>query len=265
MPSKISSLTNTKIKNVVRLRQRNHRDETEMTVVEGIKEIECALRSSVELTEVYVCSGEVSKKYNVFIKELESLDIECFETSKEVFNKISYGERNDGALAVCKTPHTSVHRIEHKKDGLYLVFEQIEKPGNLGAVLRTADAANVDGVFVCDPRTDLYNPNVIRSSIGAVFSVPVVKCTNEEALQFLKQQNLSIFAAMPNAVKGLYSVNFKAGSAVVLGSEEKGLTDFWAMHASQKISIPMNGKVDSLNVSVSAAIILYEAYRQRQN
>lgn len=265
MPVKISSLTNPKIKNVVRLRQRKHRDETGLTVVDGIKEIGCALKSSVKFAEVYLCPQAWPQGHNGLLEKFRSLDAECFETTKEVFEKIAYGDRNDGALAVCETPNVSIGRIKPDGKGLYLVLEQIEKPGNLGAVLRTADAVGADGVFVCDPRTDLYNPNVIRSSLGAVFSVPVVSCSNDEALDFLKRNRITVAAAVPGAKKSFYTLDLKAGTAVVLGSEEKGLTDFWTAKDFQKVSVPMNGQVDSLNVSVTAAVILYEAHRQRQN
>lgn len=265
MPVKISSLTNPKIKNIVRLRQRKHRDESGVTVVDGLKEIGCALKSSVKFVEIYFCPATLSAQDGKIIEKLKSTKAEIFETTKDVFDKITYGDRNDGALAVCVTPDVSSGKIKPKAGGLYLVLEHIEKPGNLGAILRTADAVGVDGVFVCDPKTDLYNPNVIRSSIGAIFSVPVVKCSNDEAWDFLKRHQIMAAAAIPAAQKNFYTVNLKNSTAVVLGSEEQGLTDFWINNADQKISVPMNGQVDSLNVSVTAAIILYEAHRQRQN
>jgi len=265
MPVKISSLTNPKIKNIVRLRQRKHRDEAGVTVVDGLKEIGCALKSSVNFVEVYICPPALSAQDGKIIEKLKSGKAEIFETTQDVFDKITYGDRNDGALAVCETPNVSIGSIKPKANGLYLVLEQIEKPGNLGAVLRTADAVGVDGVFVCDPKTDLYNPNVIRSSIGAIFSVPVVKCSNAQAWDFLKRHKVTVAAAIPAAEKNFYTANLKDSTAVVLGSEEQGLTDFWINNADQQVSVPMNGQVDSLNVSVTAAIILYEAHRQRQN
>lgn len=265
MPVKISSLTNPKVKHLVRFRQHKHRDRAGVTIIDGFKELGCALKAGVKPTEVYICPEMLAGKADSFREKLNSTRAEIFETTKEVFSKITYGDRTDGVLAVCVTPEHPAARIKAKAKGLYLVVEQIEKPGNLGAILRTADAAGIDGVFVCDPKTDLYNPNVIRSSIGAVFSVPVTACENDEAFDFFTKHKITVMAAMPQAAHDLYSADLKNGTAVVLGSEEKGLTDFWIKNASMKISVPMNGQVDSLNVSVTAAVILYEAHRQRQN
>ena len=166
-------------------------------------------------------------------------------------------------IATAKIRSHSLEDIEFKPNGLYLVAEDIEKPGNLGAMLRTADAAGVDAVIVCDPQTDVYNPNTIRASLGAVFSLPVVAVSNEEALNWLRQNDITVMTTSLEASKSLYDCDLKMGCALVLGSESAGVTDFWLQNADQRIIIPMAGQVDSLNLSASAAVVLFEVVRQR--
>ena len=181
-----------------------------------------------------------------------------------VFEKMTFGHRHEGVLGVCLQPKKSLKDIQFSKKPFLVAVESVEKPGNLGAILRTADAVGVDGLIVCDPVTDIYNPNVIRSSLGAIFSVCVVPATKEEALKFFKLNKVTICATLPQADKCYSSVDLNVPLALVMGSEEKGLSEFWQKNSDMAVYIPMKGKVDSLNVSVSAAVVLYETIRQRE-
>ena len=185
--------------------------------------------------------------------------------SKEVYAKVAYREGTEGVIAeVCWKERALADLLPQGHAPLILVLESVEKPGNLGAVLRSADAAGADGVILCNPLTDLYNPNLIRASIGAVFTVPVVACTSDEAIAWLKENNIRILTAQLQDSAPYYDVDMTCGTALVMGTEATGLTDAWRQAADAHILIPMLGRLDSLNVSVSAAILLYEAVRQRQ-
>ena len=191
--------------------------------------------------------------------------------TKNVYERIAYRGSTEGIIAVIRTPQprTLASLLQQEGRGvngqpLFVVLESVEKPGNLGAVLRTADAANATGVIVCDPLTDLYNPNLIRSSIGAVFTVPTVACTSEECIAFLKQHSVQILTAQLQDSHLYYDTPMSGPTAIVMGTESTGLTDAWRQVADAHIRIPMLGQLDSLNVSVSAAILLFEAVRQRQ-
>lgn len=185
--------------------------------------------------------------------------------SKEVYAKVAYREGTEGVIAEVRWKERSLDELLTGKDSpLIMVMERVEKPGNLGAVLRSADAAGADGVILCDPLTDLYNPNLIRASIGAIFTVPVVACTSDEAIAWLKANNIRILTAQLQDSAPYYDVDMTCGTALVMGTEATGLTDAWRQAADAHILIPMLGRLDSLNVSVSAAILLYEAVRQRQ-
>jgi len=264
MPRKISSLTNPKIKNVVRLREHKHREKSGFTIVEGHREIDRAMEAGVGMKELYICPEFLEKhSKRDFVRRISSEDVEVTEVTKEVFIKISYGNRHDGALAVCESRQHSLFDITLSAHPLLVVVETVEKPGNLGAILRTCDGAGVDGVIICDHKTDIYNPNVIRASLGTIFSLKVVASTNDEAMHFLKEKNIKIYATMPDAKKDYTDVNLRDATAIVVGSEENGLSNFWDQHADQHVRIPMKGKADSLNVSATTAILLYEAVRQK--
>ncbi len=188
-----------------------------------------------------------------------------FHLSKELYAKVAYREGTEGVIAEVRWKERSLDELLTGKDSpLIMVMERVEKPGNLGAVLRSADAAGADGVILCDPLTDLYNPNLIRASIGAIFTVPVVACTSAEAIAWLKANNIRILTAQLQDSAPYYDVDMTCSTALVMGTEATGLTDAWRQAADAHILIPMLGRLDSLNVSVSAAILLYEAVRQRQ-
>ena len=188
-----------------------------------------------------------------------------FHLSKELYAKVAYRGGTEGVIAEVRWKERSLDELLTGKDSpLIMVMERVEKPGNLGAVLRSADASGADGVILCDPLTDLYNPNLIRASIGAIFTVPVVACTSAEAIAWLKANNIRILTAQLQDSAPYYDVDMTCGTALVMGTEATGLTDAWRQAADAHILIPMLGRLDSLNVSVSAAILLYEAVRQRQ-
>jgi TrmH family RNA methyltransferase len=262
---KITSLTNLKIKHVVQLRNRKQRVEDGLTIVEGARELARAFEGGVTFHELYVCRELIgdSEAVHTFIQELHSYKIPVYETTPTVFAKISYGDRSEGLLAVCAPKLFSFQDLFWKTSPLLVIVERVEKPGNLGAILRTCDAAGVDGVVICDGRTDIYNPNVIRASLGTVFSVKTVVSSNAEAVAFLRSKNIKICATSPQAKTVYVKEKLTDALAIVVGSEQDGLTDFWTQHADLKVKIPMHGQADSLNVSASTAILLYETIRQR--
>lgn len=261
MITKLTSLVNPRIKHIVQLSKSRERKLHDTIVVEGYREINMALIHGFKLKEFYFCPEIIdSSKVNELIA---SKDIEVFEISKAIFEKVAYREHSDGLLALFTPKYLALEEIKLSENPLILVVESVEKPGNLGALLRTADAARLDAIVVCDARTDIYNPNVIRSSLGCVFSQQVVTCSNADAMAFFKARGIKTFAAALPAKKFYHETNLNLPAAIVMGTEADGLTDTWLNGADEQIKIPMGGKVDSLNVSTSAAILVFEALRQR--
>lgn len=254
----ITSPQNPRIKHLVRLRdEKKTRKADGLMLVEGWDEIQLALAAG-HAPRTLLTSPELASRAWTF-PAAETLTL-----SRPVFEKLSYRENPDGWLAVFPIPAAALDSFTlQKHPPLILVAEAIEKPGNLGAILRTADAAAVDLVLLCDPRADLWNPNVIRASRGTVFSVPVVECDNVSALTWLKQHGIRLLAATPAASTPYTAVDLRQPVAIALGTEDTGLTEFWMQNADLQVLIPMHGKVNSLNVSVSTALIVYEAVRQR--
>lgn len=259
---KITSSQNPRVKDVIRLHKPSFRKEKGLVIVEGLREISMALASGFEIEHVMVCPGLFESEGQNDLSAIIS-GHRCYEVTQQLFAKMAYREHSDGLLAVMFAKTTQLNDLHVSSNPLIIVLEAVEKPGNLGAILRTADATNVDAVIVCDPLTDIYNPNVIRSSIGCVFSKQVSACTSEEALIWLRRHNISTFAASLTANQQHYLCNFTGPLAFILGSEANGLSDFWLKNSSSQVKIPMLGKTDSLNVSISAAVLLYEAIRQR--
>ncbi len=256
MIERITSAQNPKIKHLLALQEKSRlRREEGLFVVEGRRELEHCLAAGFQLDTLFLCPEicpEFAAARTVYV-------------SKEVYAKIAYREGTEGVIAEVRWKERSLDDLLTGKDSpLIMVMERVEKPGNLGAVLRSADAAGADGVILCDPLTDLYNPNLIRASIGAIFTVPVVACTSAEAIAWLKANNIRILTAQLQDSAPYYDVDMTCGTALVMGTEATGLTDAWRQAADAHILIPMLGRLDSLNVSVSAAILLYEAVRQRQ-
>ena len=261
----ITSVQNARIKHVVALQQKSSlRREEGLFVVEGQREIEHCIEGGYEVVEVFKRSQEIG------IRSQESgvrREVEYIVTP-QVYEKMAYRGSTEGIIAVVKSKGHSISSVNCKlstvNNPLVIVLESVEKPGNLGAILRSADAANVDAVIVCDPLTDLYNPNLIRASIGAIFTVPTAVCTSQECIDFLKERNIKILTAQLQDSYEYYDYDMRQATAIVMGTESTGLTQQWREAADAHIRIPMLGRLDSLNVSVSAAILMFEAVRQRK-
>ena len=224
--------------------------------VEGVDELALALEAGLKPNAVFNAPEIDSVFPNISPAPVTTV-------SRAVFEKISYRDNPDGWLGLFPIPHTTLSDIELSELPLIILAESVEKPGNLGAILRTADAAHVDAVIVCDPRVDVWNPNVVRASRGALFTVPTVEANNVDALNWLKSKNIRVLAATPSADVDYTEVNLRESIAIAVGTEDEGLTDFWMSKADVKVKIPMLGKVNSLNVSIATALITYEAIRQR--
>lgn len=250
----ITSGQNPKIKDLIALETKSReRRARGLFVVEGVREYLRARAAGFETETLYV-------REDVDLPELPEPD---FRISAGVYEKIAYRGGTEGVVAVMRVRENSLASLRLSERPLVLVLEQVEKPGNLGAVLRTADAAGADAVLVCDPLTDLYNPNVIRASLGAIFSVPVAACSSEEACDWLRAHGIAILTAQLQDSELYYDTDMVRPTALVFGTEDKGLSPFWRERADAHIRIPMAGMMDSLNISVSAAILAFEAVRQR--
>lgn len=259
----ITSAQNPKIKRLLQLQQKSsERRKAGLFVVEGIREVERCVEKGYEIDTIFYLNKPMAGNISEIIEKNKG--IKLFEVSPTIYEKIAYRGSTEGVIAEVKTKDKTLKDLNLSKNPLVVVLESVEKPGNLGAILRSADAAGADALIVCDPLTDLYNPNLIRNSTGAIFSVPCVACTSEECIKFLKENNIQILTAQLQDSELYYDTDMKRGTAIVMGTEATGLTDIWRKAADAHIRIPMLGITDSLNVSVSAAILLYEAVRQRE-
>ena len=286
----VTSAQNRKVKTLLALQEKARlRKEMGLFVVEGRRELEHCVRAGFEIDTLFVCPeicglavGHSSAiRYSAHTCDADPTRVnapECplpdlkilmekaeqiIEVPRELYAKIAYREGTVGIIAEVKAKELSLGELEMPERPLVVVLEGVEKPGNLGAVLRSADAAGADAVLICDPLTDLYNPNLIRASIGAVFTVPVACCSSEEAIKWLKDNHIRIYTAQLQDSSWYYDTDMRGGTAIVIGTEATGLTAAWREAADAHIRIPMLGKLDSLNASVSAAILLFEAVRQR--
>ena len=258
----ITSAQNPKIKRLLQLQQKSsERRKAGLFVVEGIREVERCMEKGYEIDTIFFLNKDLSENVSKIIEK--NKNIKLFEVSPAIYEKIAYRGSTEGIIAEVKTKDKTLQDLKLSEHPLVVVLESVEKPGNLGAILRSADAAGADALIVCDPLTDLYNPNLIRNSTGAIFSVPCVACTSEECIKYLKENNIQILTAQLQDSELYYDTDMKRGTAIVMGTEATGLTDIWRKAADAHIRIPMLGITDSLNVSVSAAILLYEAVRQR--
>ena len=257
----ISSAQNPKVKLLLALQQKSsERRRAGLFVVEGRRELMHCLEAGYVVDTVFWCpSVEVATEPMPPLPD----GVRLFEVSKDVYEKIAYRGSTEGVVAEVRARRLQLDDLQLSEQPLIVVLERVEKPGNLGAILRSADAAGVSAVIVCDPLTDLYNPNLIRSSVGAVFSVPCVACSSEACISFLKQRGIQILTAQLQDSHLYYDTDMRRATAIVMGTEATGLTPQWRQAADTHIRIPMLGRVDSLNVSVSAAILMYEAVRQR--
>jgi RNA methyltransferase, TrmH family len=253
----ITSLQNPRVKHLVKLREnKEQRKKDGLMLVEGWDEIKLALLSGLQPQDIFMAPELVHQSLKPYAGEVLTVD-------RVVFEKISYRENPDGWLAVFPIPARTLQDLTLPASPLIIVTEAIEKPGNLGGILRTADSAGVHAVLVTDPRVDLYNPNVVRASRGTLFTVPTIEISNADALGFLRQHGIQILAAAPEAELEYARTDLRGPVAVVVGTEDNGLTDFWLDRADRRIKIPLLGKVNSLNVSVAVGLIVYEAVRQR--
>lgn len=285
-PEKISSLQNPRVKQLVKLRDRRSRDEAGVFLVEGYREIRRALEKLVKLQDIYFCPDWfLGENEPALIDQAQAAGAQAFELTKDAFAKVAYRERPDGLLAIApqwrKTlsdldeiltraptnadlnPHSAVGAKTANKTPFLLVVEAIEKPGNLGTILRSADAAGCDAVIICDPVTDIFNPNVVRASTGVLFSVLLVVEESVNVHRWLKEKQIRTVATTPAAEKLYTDMNLCGPLAVIMGSEQYGLSEFWLKNCDEPIRIPMAGQADSLNVAMATIITLFEAVRQR--
>ena len=261
----ITSAQNPKIKNLLLLQEKSKaRREQGLFVVEGRRELEHCIEAGYSVRTVFVCNEIAGQADNDLRHARPDRASQIIEIPEALYRKVAYRESTEGIIAEVEYKERKLSDLRLPENPLVMVLESVEKPGNLGAVLRSADAAGADAVLICDPLTDLYNPNLIRASIGAVFTVPTVACSSEEAIAFLQDRGIQILTAQLQDSSLYYDVDMRRGTALVMGTESTGLTDQWRKAASAHIRIPMLGRLDSLNVSVSAAILLFEAVRQRQ-
>ena len=257
----ITSIQNPYIKSLVQLQEKaKARKQSGTFLIEGKREIELAIKGNYEIETILFCPELISEK------QLNSLTIKQFNTielSKDVYQKLAYRDTTEGILAIAKTKNLSLSDLKLPENPLILVLESIEKPGNIGAMLRTADAANIDAVILANSKSDLYNPNIVRSSVGCLFTNQIASGTSEEIIAFLKEKNINFYSATLQNSNEYHKVDYTTPTALVVGTEATGLTQKWRDESNQNIIIPMQGEIDSMNVSVAAAILLFEAKRQR--
>lgn len=261
---KITSTQNPMVKQLVKLRKRRERDATGSFLIEGYRELRRAVRAGVELVDVFSCP-------ELFLgaNERDLLDLAAangarvIEMAEAPFRKVSYRDRPEGLIARARQFPVDVARLDLTERPLLLVVESIEKPGNLGTMLRTADAAGADAIIVCDPTTDPFNPNVVRASIGCLFTVPLAVADSRDTISYLHERGIRSFASTPATSEPYWDADYRDGSALVVGSEQYGLSDAWIHGADERVRIPMAGEADSLNAAMAAGILLFEAVRQR--
>ncbi|MFI1770865.1 TrmH family RNA methyltransferase [Thalassobellus citreus] len=258
----ISSIQNPFIRQLVQLKDKSReRKKSGLFLIEGEREIKLALKGGYELETILFNPDIIFKEQ---INELTTQNIDFIEVSKDVYQKLAYRSTTEGVIAVAKSKNHNINKSTFKtKNPLILVAEAPEKPGNIGALLRTADAANVDAVIIANPKTDLYNPNIIRSSVGCVFTNQIVTGTTTEIIDFLKSKQINIYTAILQESVEYHTQDYTKPTAIVVGTEATGLSEEWRINATQNIIIPMQGEIDSMNVSVAAGILIFEAKRQR--
>ncbi len=258
----ITNTRNQRIKNILKLQEKpSERKKKKKFVIEGRRELSIAQQCNVDVDELYICEDIYTEDpdYPVITDNVKKVRV-----NKDVYNKIAYRGNSEGITGIANIEDFRLSDIALSSLPFILILENIEKPGNLGAIFRSADAAGVDAVILCSQQTDIYNPNVIRSSMGSIFSNQVVTCNNDEAIKWLSKNSIHVFSAIPGSDNRYYDINYRKPAAFVFGAESKGLSEKWTKVSEKTINIPMTGKTDSLNVSVSTAIVLFEALRQRR-
>jgi TrmH family RNA methyltransferase len=263
-PAVLTSFANPRIKAATALRDRRARDLAGLTLVDGSREIRRALDAGVQVVEAFSCEPLLAgPDARAALDLLRARGVAVQPTSEPVFAKLAFGERAEGLVAIVRIPSTALAELALPADPLVTVIEGVEKPGNVGAVLRSADGAGADAVVAASPRTDLFNPNAIRASAGTMFTVPVAAAPSADVLAWLRERGLRIVAARVDAERLYTEADLTGPLAIVVGAEADGLTDTWTADDIETVRLPMLGIADSLNVSVSAAVLLYEARRQR--
>jgi TrmH family RNA methyltransferase len=253
----IASVQNPFIKSLVQLQEKSKaRKQSNSFLIEGIREIELAIKGNYEIETILICFEVIEKSFNPSIFQ----SFNSIEISKEVYQKLAYRDTTEGILAVAKMKSHELKNLKLPKNPLILVMESIEKPGNIGAMLRTCDAAKVDAVIIANPKTDLYNPNMVRSSVGCLFTNQIAIGSTEEVIEYLQKEKINFYSA---TLQNYHTQNYTKPTALVVGTEATGLTEPWREKSTQNIIIPMQGEIDSMNVSVAAAILIFEAKRQR--
>ncbi len=261
----ITSHQNQRIKNIVKLKNRRTRDKVQKTLLEGYRLISRAIDANFSIEECYFSpSMFLGENENSLLDKLYQKGVKLFKVPESILQKMSYRDRPEGLIALSPIKKHDLENMPIIKNGLYLVVEAIEKPGNLGSILRSADASGVNGLIVCDKTTDLYNPNVLRASTGAIFYVPIAECTSEEAIKWLHSNNINTLAATPHAKDSYDNIDMTKSIAIVTGTEQYGLSPLWMNNSKIKTRIPMCGQIDSLNVAIATSILLFEASRQRR-
>ena len=258
----ITSVQNPYIKSLVQLQEKAKvRKQTGTFLIEGKREIELALKGGYEIETILFLPELISEKELTTL--IKSSEIEKIAISKEVYQKLAYRDTTEGILAIAKSKSLQLSDLKLSKNPLLLIAEAPEKPGNVGALLRTADAANIDAVIIANPKSDLYNPNIVRSSVGCLFTRQIATATSEEVIAYLKENNIGIYSATLQDSTTYHSQDYTTPTALVVGTEATGLSQIWRTESTKNIIIPMQGEIDSMNVSVAAAILLFEAKRQR--
>lgn len=264
----ISSTQNPKVKQALNLWERKERDKSNLFLIEGYRELFRAIEAGRKVKWLFFCREFfLGENEDSLIDKISKSGAELFSCTKAVFQKLSYRDRPDGLLAVAEQKHLSLDQFRKtlSSNPFIVVAEAIEKPGNLGTILRSADASGVDGVIVCDRCTDLHNPNVVRSSVGTLFTVPTIESSSKDVIAWLKASGIAIVAATPHAKEEFTKTNLKGPVAIVVGTEQIGLTKTWMDEADIQVRIPMLGIADSLNVATATTLLLYEVLRQRGN
>lgn len=264
----LSSLQNPRVKDVMHLRNKSERDETDKFLIEGYRELLRATDAGLPIETLFYCPELfLGTNENALIQRLQKRGTQLLSCTTAVFHKMAYRDRPDGLLAIAKQKHLTLDQLwsllSKKASPLLVVAEAIEKPGNLGTILRSADAAGADGLIVCDRCTDIHNPNVVRASVGTLFTVPVVEAPGLETLHWLQSHGFTILAASPHADYVFTEAPMQGPLAIVMGTEQLGLSKHWMDNATLQVKIPMHGVADSLNVAMATTLLLYEAIRQR--
>jgi len=257
----ITSHQNTKIKHVLSLEKHRDRQREHQFLIEGVREVALAHKHGYKIISLFFCPEIISRQQAKDIVGDERL---LLPVERTVFNKIAYRESTEGIVAVAEQKSHALSNLKLSSNPILLVLEGVEKPGNLGAMLRTADAAHIDAVIICDPKTDFYNPNVVRSSVGCLFTTATAVATPMEVIDWLRESKIQAFVTDLTAAVPYHTADFTAPSAIVMGTESTGISEVWREFATARIIIPMRGAIDSLNVSNAAAIVIFEAARQRE-